>query len=291
MASYGYPSTVIGNTNQDIVQTLAMMNSGGDEINREHQWQGATKEYRFTTQYLTTTGTWTASAATVTAIPSTAALAANTWQVANSNGIPNDTFINSVDSATQVTLSQTPTSAGTAAAITFAQLKYSLPSDYDRPIDRTDWDKTKHWEMIGPVTAQQWQWLKSGYISTGPRINYRLMGNYFEIWPLQASNEYLGFEYQSKNWVLATAGTAVSKQGFAVDTDTCIFPDPLMRALIKLKYYEAKNFDTTSAYREYTKQLDLAKAHDAGSATLSMAPRMGSVLIGPDNIPDSGYGR
>jgi hypothetical protein len=37
-------------------------------------------------------------------------------------------------------------------------------------------------------------------------------------------------------------------------------------------------------------QLDNAKAHDGMAPNLSMAPQPGSILIGFNNIPDSGYG-
>jgi hypothetical protein len=88
----------------------------------------------------------------------------------------------------------------------------------------------------------------------------------------------------------ASAGPTPTKELFTVDTDTCMFPDPLMRAIIKLKYFEIKGFDTTAPYRDYMMQLDAAKANDAGSPNLSMAPRPSTVLIGFGNIPDSGYG-
>jgi hypothetical protein len=291
------PTAVAGNTATDVVQTLALINAVGGELARQHQWQAMTTEYRFTTQYLSTTGTWTTSAATVTGIPTTAALAAGTWSVLTGNGIPTDTTILTVDSGTQVTLSQTPTAAGTAASIIFAQTKYTFPADYDRLIDKTDWDKSKRWEMLGPETAQQWQWLKSGNISSGPRIRYRPLGGYFQTYPGMASNEYLGFEYVSKYWVAVTGATALSKASFTVDTDTCIWPDRLMILGTKVKYFGIKGFNIgapdqpgTLMY-DYTMQLNLAKAHDAGSPTLSMAPRISSVLIQPDQIQDTGYGQ
>jgi hypothetical protein len=64
-----------------------------------------------------------------------------------------------------------------------------------------------------------------------------------------------------------------------------------MRSIIKLKYFEIKGFDTTALYRDYMMQLDSAKAHDGMAPNLSMAPRPGSVLIGFNNIPDSGLGQ
>jgi hypothetical protein len=58
----------------------------------------------------------------------------------------------------------------------------------------------------------------------------------------------------------------------------------------KLKYFQAKGFDTTAIYRDYLTEFDTSVAQDTSAANLSFAPRLGSVLIGWDNIPDSGYG-
>jgi hypothetical protein len=58
----------------------------------------------------------------------------------------------------------------------------------------------------------------------------------------------------------------------------------------KLKYFEAKGFDTTAMYRNYLQELETCIAQDTSAANLSFAPRPGTVLIGYDNLPDSGYG-
>lgn len=294
VTTYGLPATVIGNTNQDVVQTLALVNSAGDELARERDWQAQAVQYNFTAVYYTYTGTVSTSSNTITAMSSTTGLTSTpTYFMVTGTGIPQDTFLTAADAGlATVTLNRTPTSAGTAVSLTFSQVLFAPPTGFDRQIDRTHWDKSKHWEMLGPETPQQREWLRSGYISTGPRIRYWYMGGYFEIWPPLGSTEQLAFEYSSKYWVLATAPTLLTptKQAFTVDTDTCIFPDALMRSLIRLKYLEAKGLDTAAAYNAYMAQRDLAKANDAGSPTLSMAPRISEVLIGWDNLPDSGYG-
>ena len=53
-----------------------------------------------------------------------------------------------------------------------------------------------------------------------------------------------------------------------------------MVLFLKMKYFEIKGFDTTVLMRDYVAELDLAKANDAGSPTLSMNPRVNTVLIG-----------
>ena len=280
------PVSVAGNTNQDVTQILALMNAAGYELLRKADWRELTTPYSFFTSYTTTTGTYTTSALTITGIPSTAGL--DTTYMVVGTGIPNATFVSSVDSGTQVTLSNYSTSNVTAGTIYFQKVKYALPSDYDSIVPRTQWDKSKHWEMLGPESAQQWEWLLSGFISTGPRIRWRLLGNYFQIWPGYSANENLGFEYRSKGWALSAAGAV--KNSFTVDTDTCIYPDRLMVLSTKLKYFQAKGFDTTAIYRDYLTEFETSVAQDTSAANLSFAPRPGSVLIGWDNIPDSGYG-
>ncbi|MSR16107.1 MAG: hypothetical protein EXR86_16480 [Gammaproteobacteria bacterium] len=280
------PSSVAGNASQDVIQILALMNATGYELMTVHKWRALTKPYRFTTSFTTTTGTWTTAASTITAIPSTTGL--DTTYMAVGTGINQDTFISSVDSSTQVTLTQAPSAAGTAAAVTFSKTQYSLPSDYESLVPRTMWSKTDHWELMGPEDAQQWEWLLSGYISTGPRIRWRLYGSYFQIWPPSSTAKYLGFEYRSTGWALSAASAV--KTSFTVDTDTCIYPDRLMVLSTKLKYFEAKGFDTTAMYRNYIIELEASEAQDMSAANLSFAPKPGQILVGYDNIPDSGYG-
>lgn len=291
VAKYGDPTTVIGNTNQDIVQVLALINAEGDALAHEKDWQAQQIQHIFTAPYYTYTGTTTSGSTSVTGMSSIAGISTNpTYFQVTGTGIPQDCFITAAIGTT-VTLAQASTASGTVS-LTFSQVLFVPPTDFDRQVDRTHWDKSKHWEMLGPSTPQQREWLRSGYISTGPRIRYSYMGGYFMIWPPLGSTESLSYEYVSKYWVSATSPTSLTptKQSFTADTDTCIFPDALMRALIKLKYWEVKGFDTTAYYRDYITQRDLAKANDGGSQTLSMNPRPASVLIGWENIPDSNYG-
>lgn len=279
------PTYVAGNTNTDVVQQLALLNAVGYELSREFDWQKLATEYRFTVSSSSLSSTTTSGSAVITGISSTTGL--DTTYLVTGTGIPTDTYIQSVDSSTQVTLTQAATASG-AVTLNYNKAKYAMPADYDRLIDRTEWDKSKHWEMLGPETPQQWQFLKSGYIATGPRIRFRLMGGYFQIWPAVTTAEYLGFEYVSSNWATSVAGAG--KSSFTVDTDTCVFPDRLMVLGLKAKYFMVKGFDASGFAAEYAAQKSIAKANDGGAKTLSFAPRISSVLIGVEQIPDTGYG-
>jgi hypothetical protein len=284
------PTQVAGNTSTDVIQLNYLINAVGYELSREFPWEALNREYRFYTQYQQSYGVVTAGSATITGVDPAVVTALNAatatnWMITGT-GINQDTYILTA-SGTTVTVSQLPTASGTVQ-LTFGQTKYPLPSDFDRQTDRTHYDKSKRWEMLGPETPQQWQFLKSSYISTGPRVRYRIMGGEFQIWPILSTNEYMGYEYISNAWADSAAG--VPQTNFILDTDTCIFPDRLMVLALKKKYFEVKGFDTSSFQRDYDMELNISKANDQGSATLSFAPRAANVLIGWENIPDSNYG-
>lgn len=280
------PTAVASSTAADQVQQMALINAVGNELARERDWQAMIVEYQFTTPTYSYTGTATSGSTSLTGMSSIASLTSD-FQVTGT-GVPQNTYVSSA-SGTTVVMSNKATDTSTGAYV-FSQTKFALPLAYDRLINRTNWDKTQHWEMLGPDTMQQVSWLKSGFISTGPRIRYYLLGDQLNIWPPLGAEHLLGFNYITSYWIYATGATTLSKRLFTLDTDTCIFPDRLMVLGLKLKYLEAKGFDTTAVYRDWINQKDIAKANDAGSPTLAMAPRIGSVLIGSNNIPDSSYG-
>ena len=279
------PTYVQGNTNQDVQQVLALMNRAGFDLVKEHDWQALELEYRFYTTAITTTCDTINNTYDLLNVGNVTGLNSN-YSVVGTN-VPQDTYVESVAGST-VTVSQLSSATSVGGTVTFSQTKYDLPPDFETITDNTHWDKTKHWQMLGPEDAQQWQWLKSGYISTGPRIRWRILGGQFQIWPPYNTQEYLGFEYRSKGWARSVTGAV--KNSFTVDTDTTVLDDTVLVLATKLKYFQIKSFDTTALQQDYMRYLSVAKANDKGSATLSFAPYPSKVLIGYANIPDTGYG-
>jgi hypothetical protein len=280
------PTYVAGNTSQDVQQILALMNGQGYDLIKEYDWQALQVQYRFYTQAINCNGTSVNGSKALVIEAGVDITAVDTqWQITGYN-INQDTNVVTVSGQT-IQMSQMASGTGTGAVV-LAQTAYTLPPDFERITDRTQWDKTKHWEALGPESAQQWQWLKSGYISTGPRIRWRILDNQFQIWPPMNTNEYLGWEYRSKGWARGVDGTV--KNSFTEDNDTAILDDRIIVLGTKLKYWSIKGFDTTTLMQEYQRYLSIAKANDKGSPNLSFAPYPSKVLIGYANIPDTGYG-
>jgi predicted GNAT superfamily acetyltransferase len=282
------PTYVAGNQSQDVQQILALMNGAGYELLKEYDWQALQVQYRFYTQSLTADATTVEGSYNLTFDGGTDLSAVDSqWQLTGYN-IPQDTYVVSANNTTKVVVMSQMASGDGVQSVVCAQTAYDLPADFETITNRTHWDKSKHWEMLGPEDAQQWQWLKSGYISTGPRIRWRILDNQFQIWPIMNTEEYLGWEYRSKGWARAADGAI--KNSFTVDTDTTVLDDRIMVLATKLKYFQVKSFDTTALQQDYQRYLTIAKANDKGAPNLSFAPYPSKVLIGYANIPDTGYG-
>ena len=282
------PTYVAGNPSQDVQQILALMNGAGYDLLKEYDWQALQVQYRFYTQSLTANATTVNGSTSLTFAAGTdLSNVTSQWQLSGYN-IPQDTYVVSANNTTKVVVMSQMASGSGVQSVVCAQTAYNLPDDFETMTDRTHWDKSKHWEMLGPEDAQQWQWLKSGYISTGPRVRWRILDNQFCIWPIMNTQEYLGWEYRSKGWARSAAGAV--KNSFTVDSDTTVLDNRIMVLATKLKYFQIKSFDTTALQQDYQRYLSVAKANDKGAPNLSFSPQASRVLIGYANIPDTGYG-
>jgi|TARA_R110002167_G_scaffold20140_2_gene74112 hypothetical protein len=282
------PSAVATATDDQTKQLLALINKVGNDVISVAEWEGISKENRFSTVSYTVTGDTTAGSAIVTSTDTTGTgLAIDTFEVIGGS-VPTDTTIASIDSTTQITMSNPASEAETGVSLTFSQTQYALPSDYDRMKNRTSWDQTNYWAMQGPQSPQEWAYLKSGIIANTPRLRFRILGSKFNIFPASAGVVRLKFEYTSNGWVEAADGTA--KTIFTLDTDTCIFRDRTIISGLKYEFFKIKGFDTDGLWRDYQIQQEFEKGIDKGAPTLSMSDRGGSLFLGNSSIPDSGFG-
>lgn len=279
------PNAVVGSSDTTTLQLLALMNRVGDSLLTERDWQTLIAEHRFQTIYYQYTGDTTSGSNTITNLSSVVGL--STDFTLSGNGIQQDNFITSVG-ASSVTLNVPATATATGVLITFGQVKYAMPSDFERIVNKTQYNKSNRWSVIGPKDAQEWQWLKSSYITTGPRMRFRLSNDKFTIWPAPSANLTMGYEYISNSWVVDAGGTG--KRKFTADTDTSKLPDRLLILGTKLKFFEIKGFDTTTLLMDYVRELDKFKSTEAAADTLSLAPKYANILLTQNNLPDTGLG-
>ena len=282
------PPSVIGSSNNQTVQILALANRLGKDLVRDYEWQRLVQAYIWQTQVaVSTTGTITSGSRVITAIPSTAAL--QVGNVITGTGQAPYAEILTINSSTQVTLNSPVATSTASVSMTFAKQDYDLPDGFDRMISDTNWDRTDHWRNLGPKSSQDWQFLQGGVISIGPRERFRIYNNKFRIFQALTTVYNFAFEYVSNYWVCATGSDQGSKSAYTADTDTSIFPDDLMLAGLKFYFLKAKKLDYAIELGEFMRALSYCKAQDQPVSAMSLAPVGMNQLVGPWSVQDGNW--
>lgn len=282
------PPLVIGSSNNQTIQLLALAQRLGKDLVRDFEWQKLVKAYIWQTQNaVSTTGNITANSKVITNIPSTASL--QVGNVITGTGQTPYAEILTIDSSTQVTLNAPVTTSTASVSMTFAKQDYDLPDGYDRMISDTNWDRTDHWRNIGTKSSQDWQFLQGGIISIGPRERYRIYNGKFRIFQALTTVYNFSFEYVSNYWVCAAGSSEGTKKEFTADSDTCVFPDDLMMAGLKFYFLKAKKLDYGIELGEFTRSLSYNKAQDVPVPSMSLAPVGMNQLVGPWSVQDGNW--
>lgn len=221
-------TTLVGTSDVQAIQLLAMLNSSGNELQLYYPWEQFRREWNFTTT-------------------------ANVGE-------------------------------------------YALPDDWDYAIDQTQWDRSNHWPLLGPKSAQEWAWLKGGLLAAAPRMRFRIYDNKFHLWPVPGAdqtppNYNMSQEYISKYWVSSeTAPDNVFDSDMVkADGDIIGYNPWLVVKYVKLKFYELKGFNTTGVQGDFMRVFNSLTGKDTGAPILSLAPRPLSQYLGPWSVPDGSW--
>ncbi|TXH58980.1 MAG: hypothetical protein E6Q97_00795 [Desulfurellales bacterium] len=227
---------------------------------------------------------------------------------------------------------------------------YPFPADYDRQVFRTHWNTNRKWELIGPISPQEWGIRTNGIIVTTPRQHFRVKGwanNQFFIAPTPSASDdgqTIVFEYMSttaivpRTWVGATyfaSGSYCSFDGriysvavgglsgttgplhlsgdgaddeslagfylvwhfesnysgrYQADTDYCLIDEDVIGLGIQYRWLKEKGLDWQERAAEFERALVREKTAETGLQSINLARGRWPRLMGPWNIPDSGYG-
>ena len=299
-AELGLPqsTSVVGNPDLTTVQMFALSNRVLDELRQMHTWTLQQFEFNLVVNppTITTGSISTTNPAVITNLAaSTAPLAANpySWAVVGAS-IPAAARILSVDSGSQITMDMEAalTSSVTTTPITFAQDTYAMPSGFDWFNNRTMWDRTNRWELLGPDSPQMDQWHRSGIVVTGPRRHFRKIGpfaNQFRIWPapVEITNPLqLVFEFLSNAAVAVHGSTSNFAQYFANDDDTTTLTDQAVILGLEWMFWQRKGFNYSDMKNDWLDYVERLAARDGAAPTLNLVKRVHPIFISPANTQD-----
>ena len=319
-AELGLPqaTSVIGNADPTTQQMLALSNRVLDELRRSNPtgWTAMQFEYDLVVPVpITVTGNLsTPFTNTISGITGgLTGVVANYFSVSG-NTIPQGARVQSVNNPNSIVLTPAPNwtviSSGTGATVVmnmeavnsdpvmdaefvFSQDTFPEPVGFDWFQNRTMWDRTNRWELIGPDSPQIDQWHRSGIVVTGPRRHFRQVGpfgNNFRIWPPPVeltSPLQLVFEYMSTNAVNVNNSGTTFAQYFTSDNDTPLLDDQAIIMGIKWMFWEIKGMGSyVTLQQRWLDYVDRLIARDGAAPTLQLAKRVSPIFLSPANVPD-----
>ncbi len=171
---------------------------------------------------------------------------------------------------------------------------YDLPDDFSYMIDQTGWDKSNRVAIGGPLSAQDWSYLAGrDLISQSIYASFRLVDNKFDIYPQDPVPDGLNirFEYMSRNWVQEQP-SGLRKDLVTEGADIVLYEPILAIKFLKVKFLQAKGFDTTAAAQELENMFTSRTGKDTGASILSASNNSrGFPYLHPYyNTADTGYG-
>lgn len=175
---------------------------------------------------------------------------------------------------------------------------YDMPDDFGYFLNQTQWDETNRVPMGGPLSAQEWTYLKGRDLASQTMYtSFRQSQGKFNVYPTPPSAGLtLSFEYISTDWVYdfdasKTAGTPVYTDSVNDGADFPVFDKTLITRALKVKYLESAGFDTTKAQADYNQIFAFLTGTDKGAPVLDAGlNRSGIPLLSAYNTPDTGFG-
>ena len=291
---YGVGATPTG------TQLGALLNRVCKELNADYDWTRSMREQTFYLESpFTLTGNVTEGSKVLSGLSSTASLS-NAYALQNEGSTTETNFLQStqiveVIDGTSVLMNQAAIADGTGISISFVRNTYELDASFARYIPDTWWDRTNNWRLIGPITPQVSEYLRSGIVQTGPRRRWRQVGpgpSTWQIWPSPFSAgdtpAILAFEYITL--AIADDLSGVPVDTMTTDTDTPIFPEHVMVLGLKAAFWRVKGFDWMPFHQEYVEAARRAMSQDGSKATLFIgSTRYRDDLLTTFNVQDGNF--
>ena len=161
---------------------------------------------------------------------------------------------------------------------------FPLPEDFYRFIDQTQWNAAMRFPAVGPVSPQGWMTYMVFPISANFTLTWQIRQGsiYFLNAPVAPGQEFR-FMYLSRALVQDANDPDLYKNIATKNGDVFQLDGLLMALMVRVKWLEAKGFDSGSAVRDFLLAFDSRVGAQKGANILNMAG-------GPHDYPYIGIG-
>jgi len=170
---------------------------------------------------------------------------------------------------------------------------YDLPDDFGFMINQTGWDRTNNVPLGGPLSAQDWTYLKGRDLAQNTLYaSFRINTGKFHIFPNPPPNGLeINFEYISTNWATDAGSPETRQPEIILGSDKPLFDKTLVTRYLKVKYLDAAGFDTTKAQDDFVTTFNFLTGYDKAAPILNAGRSTRTYpYLSVLNLPDTGYG-
>ena len=169
------------------------------------------------------------------------------------------------------------------------EVAFDLPGDFYRFIDQTQWNGAMRFPAVGPVAPQGWMTYRVFPISANFTLTWQIRQN--QIWflnPGPPPGQAFRFMYLSQALVRDADDPNLYKNVATKAGDTFMLDGILMVLMTRVKWLEARGFDSSSAVRDFLLAYDSRIGAQKGANILNMAGgRHDYPYIGIGNLPEA----
>ena len=160
---------------------------------------------------------------------------------------------------------------------------YAFPADFAYYVQDTLWNRSSHFPINGPMSAVDWQILKSGVLPSGVYARYQIQNGMIRFDPVPTSADTIAIEYVSSNW--CQSATFVPQALFIADSDTPLIPDDLLILGLKWRFLAAKGFNYSEEKAAYDLAVSRYHPRDATTENLHMDSRREGLFLNMGLLP------
>lgn len=171
--------------------------------------------------------------------------------------------------------------------------RFAFPDNFGWIIDQTGWTPTDAGMGLplgGPLTPQDWTYLVATNLANST-IYVSIRQVQGELWVLPdppPDGTEITYEYVMRNWMISA--TDVEGDKCTAADDTVLYEPILIMKFLKLRYLEAKGFDTTAALSQFTNSFMQWTGKDLTAPVLSMARNRVFPYLSWRNAPQTNFG-
>jgi hypothetical protein len=166
---------------------------------------------------------------------------------------------------------------------------FDLPQDFYRFIDQTQWNGAMRFPAVGPVAPQGWMTYMVFPISANFTLTWQVReGKIYFLNAPPSPGQQFRFMYLSRALVIDADNSDLFKNVATKNGDKFVLDGILMTLMTRMKWLEAKGFDSSAAVRDFMTAFDSRVGAAKGANILNMAGgRHDYPYIGIGNLPEA----